>query len=161
MGNFNAALKYTLENEGFLSKDPCDPGGFTKWGITARVADEFGFDIETLTEEQRDRIYVCKYWRFDGLPDDVAAKLFDMCVNFGSVGAVKIAQRALERVGHSVAVDGKYGPLTESILCRLSPDDAVSLLCEASKLRYLMIVKNDPSQQKFIKGWLRRAERRP
>lgn len=79
--------------EGGYSDDPDDPGGKTKYGITERVAREYGYSgsIEDLTQEQANRIYTELYVdqpHFNLLLEispAVGHKLIDAGVNVGTM----------------------------------------------------------------------------
>jgi len=82
--NFEPAMNNLLEWEGFLSNDPDDAGGLTKFGIAKTFYPDL--DIENLTWEQAKAIYLKDYWvknGCDGLPFPVDCLHFDSCVNPG------------------------------------------------------------------------------
>jgi lysozyme family protein len=58
-------------------------------------------------------------------------------------------------------VDGIWGPKTEASVNAVEPETMLRLLCELSADRYRGIVERRPTSQKFLKGWLRRAEEVP
>jgi lysozyme family protein len=60
MPGFERALAFTLRWEGGLSQDPDDPGGTTKYGISARAHPEV--DVRNLTLEDAKEIYRKEYW---------------------------------------------------------------------------------------------------
>lgn len=166
MGNFDRALIFILENEGAYSNDASDRGGETFCGISrfgreahrcpahasAISADAFrGPDGRTLAAH----IYRLDYWRFDGIRDwRLAAKLLDIVVNMGA--GMRVIQRAA-----MVPVDGKYGPKTEAALQRIPTEEMIGRLCSVMADHYVDICVGDFSQMKFLKGWMRRAVRRP
>lgn len=79
--------------EGGYSDDPDDPGGKTKYGITERVAREYGYlgSIEDLTQEQANKIYTELYVdqpHFNLLLEinpAIGHKLIDAGVNVGTM----------------------------------------------------------------------------
>ena len=79
--------------EGGYSNDPDDPGGKTKYGITERVAREYGYlgSIEDLTQEQATKIYTELYVdqpHFNLLLEinpAIGHKLIDAGVNVGTM----------------------------------------------------------------------------
>lgn len=81
---------------------------------------------------------------------------FDACVHHGPGAAAKMLQRAA-----GVTPDGDIGPATIkaiNTLCSTAPDVFVKLML-AERRRYLSaIVRNKPSQQKFIVGWMNRCD---
>ena len=56
-------IKEVLRREGGakLTKDPDDPGGTTKYGISKRANPDV--DVENLTEDEAVLIYLDKYWK--------------------------------------------------------------------------------------------------
>lgn len=157
MSTFETAISYVLENEGVDFDHPNDHGGRTRYGITEVVAAKHGRDVRTLTLADAKAIYRSDYWQFDGIRDArLAAKLLDIVVNFGVRGGTKIIQRAA-----GVLEDGVYGPKTEAALVKLPSEDAIERLSKAQADRYVDICISDRSQWVFLKGWTRRAIRRP
>jgi lysozyme family protein len=100
-------------------------------------------------------VYRLDYWKFDAIHDArLAIKLFDIVVNIGE--GIRVIQRAA-----MVKADGIYGPRTEAALLRLDAETAIERLCEALADHYVAVCLRDPSQLEFLKGWMRRAVRRP
>ena len=92
---FNKIIEVVLQHEGGYVNDPDDLGGETKYGITKRFYPDV--DIKNLTKEQAKHIYHTDYWRrakCDEVPPYLRHIYFDMVVNFGQSGAVKVLQRA-------------------------------------------------------------------
>lgn len=133
--------------------DPSDRGGETKFGVAKNPNPDV--DIAKLTWAEAKDIYYKKYWlaaKCDQLPGRYAALHFDVAVNSGVGRAAKFLQRAL-----GIEDDGVIGPVT----LRKANETDVFLLCESVCLQreqfYNSIVARDPSQAKFLKGWLRRV----
>lgn len=83
---FDRAVRLILQLEGgsTVTKDPDDPGGTTKYGISKRAHPER--DIESLTEQDAIAIYWSDYWMragCDKLPWPLALIHFDCAVNQG------------------------------------------------------------------------------
>lgn len=89
----------------------------------------------------------------------IAGHLFCHAVNAGLTNAVKILQKAINNVYQSyIVVDGKIGAITLSWTNNASKQE--ELITEIIKLRktyYENIVRNKPSQNVFLKGWLNRV----
>ncbi len=157
MSSFDAAISYVFENEGIDSNDPADAGGRTRFGITAAVAQANGYDVTQLTIDQAREIYRKLYWSFDGINDQrVATKMLDVVVNCGRSGGIGIIQRAL-----GMSQDYTFGPKTEGALNALDPEDAIEKMSFALSDHYVSICIANPTQMVFLKGWERRAIRRP
>ncbi len=155
-----------LRHEGGFSDHPADKGGSTNMGITQRTLDEarradasLPVFVGDLTQAQVASIYHWRYWLFDGVADQrVATKLFDMVVNLGPGRATLLAQRAL---GGAVAMDGRWGPVTECAVNAQDADGFLQALCLEQEAFYRRIVANDQTQAVFLKGWIRRAQEVP
>lgn len=157
MARFEDAIRYVLENEGVDSDHPADTGGRTRYGITEATAKAHGLDVRTITLEQATTIYRARYWNFDYVRDQrLATKCFDIVVNMGVAGGVKVIQRAL-----GVTEDGIFGAKTLVALHSIPTDEALERISCALADRYVDICITNKSQWVFLKGWLRRAIRRP
>jgi len=157
--NFPKSLAFVLACEGGYVNHPSDRGGETNMGITrAAYPDE---DIRNLTVERAGELYKRDYWdrvRGDQLPSGVDYVVFDSAVNHGVGNAGKFLQRALNRYGANLNVDGIIGPQT----IRKIPAGNGMLACDILRERdifYRKIVAQDRSQEIFLKGWLNRLAR--
>jgi lysozyme family protein len=156
MGDFNKAIKFVLENEGGFSNDPNDPGGATKFGISQRSYPDW--DIENLTEEDAIEIYRQDFWApYQDFEDRLAAKVFDLAVNMGHKRAVQILQRALQCLGAKLNDDGILGPVTKQAVDVANIDLLLVALKSEAAGFYRNLATANSSQQRFLKGWLRRA----
>jgi lysozyme family protein len=158
--NFNTIINKTLSAEGGYVNDKVDKGGETKFGISKRSYPNV--DIFALTLEEAIAIYKRDFWDNQPYKDihDVAisGKLFDMAVNMGIKNAIIILQRALRACGKTDIVDdGIMGDKTLKAVNLTSEWDlSIALKSEAAGY-YRCIVAKNPTQEKFIKGWLNRA----
>lgn len=186
MSAFEPAFKVLMEHEirpgHTYSDDPADPGGPTNYGVSLRWLREAGIDVDGDGDVDVDDIkaldlpksadlYRQRWWdRFHcGLiqNQDVATKVFDMTVNMGPravtkkgeiIGAHILVQRALARAGRPVSLDGYLG-VSESIpaINEVNPTKLlINIVLEQSE-RYKAIVKADPTKQRFLAGWMKRA----
>ncbi len=124
-----------FKREGGFVDDPADRGGATNFGVTEKVARANGYtgDMRDMPKEFAAKFYE-KLWNEGGygkLPPHQAEMKFDMAVNHGLKNAEKILARS----------DGT----PESIHAH-------------REAFYRAIVRNNPSQKKFLKGWLRRND---
>lgn len=180
-GAFESALAFVLGSEGGYSNHPADRGGATNLGVTqstlerARREGVTGLpdDVKDLRREQASEIYYALYWlpsKADKMPEPLCTLHFDAAVNHGVGGAGKLLQKTLNNYAQKagldvcVDVDGAVGPKTLSALCQcLDLKGNVSLICEIycneREAYYKAIVENNPSQTKFLRGWLNRLER--
>jgi lysozyme family protein len=68
-----------------------------------------------------------------------------------------LVERALRSTGVSVAEDGIVGPVTLKAINKADPTDLLAALKSEAAGYYRLIANANPSQQRFIDGWLRRA----
>lgn len=159
---FNRALAYVLENEGGFSNVPQDRGGPTRYGITAKTAARYGYDVRKLTKAQAAGIYRKSYWRYDGIQDEaLATKVFDFAVNAGVERANKMLQAVLNDCGMCLEVDGLIGPKTLLAVNSLRPWAVIQRFAQRQAEYYEEIIRKNPSQVVFAKGWQARAARVP
>lgn len=137
-----------------------------------------GADIRALTPDHAIALYYRCFWlrlRADILPPPLGEMMFDQAVNGGLVAAGKLLQKSLNSCMWSVAktagarpplkVDGQVGPQTMAALQwvlrypALGMPALVATFRDAVRERYRAIVARNPSQQRFLRGWLARAER--
>ena len=156
---FPEAVDRLLELEGGYVNDPSDSGGETNFGITQRSYPDL--DIRGLTREKAKAIYYTDWWlkyRLGQLPPTIGIKMLDACVNMGARQGTKLLQRALVSQGQDIAVDGKIGPATIAA-CKMV-DEAALLQALRDQLVafYEQLVAAKPQDEKFLHGWLNRAQ---
>lgn len=171
-GAIDQALDTILQHEGGYQVMREDRGNYTSsgklvgtnYGVSAKVLEEelgrepTAEDMKNLTEESARNIYLRQYVRPVtnnlGIPPDAEEfpHVLDMVINHGYGNTVPILQRAV-----GAKVDGKSGPGTrKAIQSKLG--SLKEPLVEKRKEFYSQIVKQDPDQKKFLKGWLSRAD---
>ena len=152
---FNEIIEVILDHEGGYVDDPTDRGGDTNFGIAKRFYPDV--DIKNLTKEQAKKIYHQDYWRVgkcDEIPTHLRHIYFDMCVNFGISGAIKVLQRAYNgKHSKDIDVDGKLGPMTLTAIQKLEEERVRAYRV----LRFANLVIKKPEQERFWYGWFRRA----
>ena len=168
---FDEIIEVVLEHEGGYVDDPDDRGGATNWGVTQAVYEDFvGYkcdkeEIKNMDEDTAKEIYYEKFWkpsRADKLPAEVRETYFDMVVNHGQGGAVKILQQACNnkrKPENYIAVDGGIGPNTIRAAANLKNWE---LQVERSGYYWNLVFKGSKytqrtTQVKFIRGWIRRC----
>ena len=163
MAEFNGAVERTLKFEGILSNDKYDSGGLTKYGISKRAYPKL--DIAKLTVEDAKNIYERDYWKAckcDEISSQaIAEQLFDIAVNCGNYGAVKLIQRAVNAINmqKGIKVDGKIGRETLGAIAKCDEKTLNNQLVDLRVAFYKEIVNRNATQEKFLKGWLIRAEK--
>ncbi len=140
---FEKALEYLFQAEGGYSNHKNDKGGATNFGITQRTYDAYqqrkGFaptPVKQITRQEAAQIYYEDYWiasgadKIDNFP--IALILFDSCVNHGVSAGKSLYKKA---------------------------DNNAEKFLNLRREKYKSIVKNNPSQKVFLKGWLNRIDR--
>jgi len=161
---FRLAFDETLGYEGGYSNDPDDAGGETKYGISKRSYPNV--DIKNLNRDEAKAIYYKDFWmdlRLDEIRGDVAAEIFDTAVNMGRSTAIRFAQIACNYLGTRLVEDGQMGNYTITALQAKQhlASDLLKILNALQLSRYVTLVQENPSQQKFALGWLRRIQVTP
>ena len=131
---------------------PADRGGETKYGIAQNANQDV--DVKSLDLEGAMSVYFESYWlrgKCEELPYPISLIHFDGCVNHGIGRANKFLQRAV-----GVQDDGVIGPITMKKINDADPAALIESIAEQRSNFYHAIVKRDPSQAVFLKGWMRR-----
>lgn len=151
---FDDAVALIFEHEGGLVRNPNDPGGITKYGISVAAYPHLGPDgISALTRDEAAQIYREDYWeaiKGDDMPPAVSVAVFDAAVNSGVHRSSIWLQSAL-----NVTRDGKIGPTTIRA-SRSKP--AVDTLSEILTLRMRFYTSLE-TWKHFGNGWTRRIMR--
>lgn len=164
MANFDILFPYILKVEGGFVNDPDDVGGATNKGITLKTYTEYctenGLKKPTIADLKKidnsvvAEIYKKRYWdkwkAADIMSQKVANILVDWYINSGTIG-IKKAQIAI-----GTLADGIVGKMTIAAVNAANPDDLFAKLYNARVEHYNGIVRRNPSQRKFLKGWLNR-----
>lgn len=151
--------------EGGFVDDPLDRGGATNKGVTLSTWKQCGYDkdgdddidvddLKKLTLSDA-TIVLKKYywdrWRADQINNQSVANILVDWVWGSGVHGIKIPQRIL-----GVESDGVVGPKTIQALNSLDQSELFKKIWLARKDFLNGIVQRNPSQQRFIKGWLNR-----
>ena len=157
----NDVLDLILELEGEYSADPADRGGRTQYGVTEDVARRYGItDVRTITPEQARRIYL-DYLpaHFSRLPVSFVALFLHFAVLSGRHRAVERLQSVLGVKRDGVTADG--GETHRALMQRLANTTSRHRLyveyAVAQQWYLLSIAERSLSQQRFLRGWLRRV----
>ena len=164
---YGISLRF-LKSEGQIDEDL---DGYADFDLDMD-GDIDGADIRRLTVGDAKSLYKRSFWEVlecESFPEPIGEMLFDQGVNGGNHAAKKLLQRAINAVLRAgryrtipLKVDGQIGERTRSAFDSMwarHPGQLVIEYREAVKDRYLAIVRRNPSQARFLKGWLNRAER--
>lgn len=158
--NLAQTIKLVFGSEGGYVNDKRDPGGATKYGVTAAALGAWRklgrkampTEVAALQLPEATRILDVQYAqpiRYADLPTGLDYALFDYAVNSGPVKAAKDLQACL-----GVAVDGHVGLLTIQAVQRINDRKAlVRKLC-ARRLGFMHRLK---TWLTFGRGWTNRV----
>lgn len=173
MADFNKAIFHTLEYEGHdvYTDIEGDKGAATKFGISLNFVKESEDlalfdanndkrltkeDIQLLTIDKVLEAYKKYFWDISKLDlmssDKKAFVFFDTTVNHGLRNATKLAQKTLIELGFKIEFDGKFGNATFSAIQSADEEKFISVFLKKRSDFYNAIVKNNPTQKKFLKG---------
>ena len=145
-----------IDREGgdIKSNDPHDRGGRTQYGISEKSNPAAWADDRVTREEARE-IYERKYLKGPGFDLISNPRLRDIMVDFGVTSGPHLAILKLQEI-LKVTQDGILGPKT---LLALEAQESRRLINKIALERVKMagrIVKKDPSQLKWLGGWINR-----
>lgn len=167
MANIDKLIPHIIKWEGGAkyTNDPLDRGGATKYGITLNTLISNHYDtnkdgkvdvndVKALQLEDFKHILKRQYWdkwQADKINNQSLANLLVDWVWGSGVNGIKIPQRIL-----GVTADGIVGNVTINTLNSTNQRIIYNKVWEARKEFYEKIVKNNPSQSKWLKGWMNR-----
>lgn len=185
MANFEKAYKITREFEGGYSNHANDTGGETYKGIARnyqrrwkgwkivdqlRKEDNFPSNLDKHKELQAlvHELYKKEYWDSMKLDDagnqKIANELFDTGVNMGIGRAGIFVQRVLnvankgETYYRNLKIDGQVGRKTITALnAHPKPENILAGVNALKGAMYITICENNPSQEVFFNGWMKRV----
>lgn len=143
-----------------------DAGGPTKFGVTQRAL--AGYlnrpvsvdEVKNMTIETATDVYKKDYWDYydvGSYPKEVQHLIFDLYVQHRPEAVGKIIQRGLNMLGQKLLVDGDIGKKTMTAIACVTPEELITTITRARVAYYNSIVASKPTQAKFLKGWLNRA----
>lgn len=164
MADFNKYFPILLSKEGGYVNDPTDRGAETNKGLTIAVFKEnaqkllgiapTSANLKALTDKQASILYKALYWdRINGDKinnQSIANFIFDWAVNSGVGIASKKVQGLL-----GIPADGVIGDFTVSKINSASQEKLFNDLKESRRAFFKSIVQNNPSQIKYLNGWIK------
>ncbi len=181
---FDECFDYVFEREtkrndpDFVSDDPNDRGGITKYGISLRFLKSLSYDdlkqvsifedvnentIRNLTKSQAKELYRHQFWLkapFSEIRNkNICSYIFDMACNMGISPAIKCTQRAIWSVMQKKLMlidDGILGKDTLELINKCALFILPALRSERASY-YRLTAEKHSDQQKNLPGWLSRA----
>ena len=163
MANYRVLVPFILRWEGGFVNDPLDRGGATNKGVTLATWESYckkkgkNGTVETLkkmSDADWESIFKGLYWdrfRADEIVDQSIANILVDWLWASGIHAIRHVQRIV-----GTKDDGIMGPKT---LAAINGESPLTLFGKIHRDRLLFvdnIVKRNPSQKKFIRGWKRR-----
>ena len=150
------AINWVLQDEGGLSNDAFDSGGITKFGIIVDDLIRMGHpdagdqNIKDLTVNDARYIYKVLYW--DKLNLD-AIKSKEVCCALFDIGVVR-----------GVGIPPKYciqlfNSNSPEVINAIEPKVFIEKFSELCKIGFQQIIDKNPTQKRFLNGWINRANR--
>ncbi len=169
MANFKLYFPIEVKLEGSVFEDvEDDHGGGTKFGLIVDDLQEYNLDVtgdgkidwhdvKDLTAPQAALILKKLYWDFMKA-DSINNQSLAMYIVDGGLtqGRILIAKYVQSILG--ITVDGIFGPKSINAINMLNNPGVLFEALKCKRIdRYNNIVNRDATQQKFIKGWINRA----
>ena len=158
MKQFLKAMTFVRISEGGTNYDPDDRGGLTNHGISQKQYPNL--DIVNLKQSEAVEIYYRDYWLknfCNELPRPLATVIFDSSVNCGVYSAGKWLQAMCNLKGSDLKIDGIIGNKTLSSTLNHDPVVLTAGVFAYRLQRYTGLLKRDPAQYKFVRGWMDRS----
>jgi len=160
-------LKYILKQEGGYVNNPFDRGGATNYGITQKTYNTYLTrcqlplrSVEEIDMHEVSMIYQQEYWdkcKCSDIPQPLDLIVMDSAVQHGVSRASKWLQQCV-----GVTVDGVIGKDSLYSLHNMVVSKRLKeVIDKYINLRlsfYTQIIRNDPTQGKFAKGWKNRMD---
>ena len=168
MANFKSICEWVMRQEdSTLSGKIVDLGdgqGSTRFGIAQKSHPEVTSWFYSTTMPAAlalpiaEQVYRETYWnRFQGdaiVSDQVASCLLSFSINDGESREVKMLQECL-----NIPADGAFGSQTLEHTNAYAPEVLAPALRAAQADFYRALVVSNPTDIRFLQGWLRRAAR--
>ena len=160
MADKNKLIPIIKRWEGGYSDNPNDRGGATNSGVTLAVYQSvYGKsktknDLKKMTNEQWNYIFTKLYWnkwKADEIKNQSIANILVDWVWMSGYGTIKKIQSLF-----GLTADGIVGNKTLSYINSNNQEEIFNKIWNRRKSFYESLVKNNPSQKVFFKGWMNR-----
>lgn len=162
MADYRRLISFILKFEGGFVNDPADSGGPTNKGVTLNTfRSVYGRaktvnDLKHMTDNEWRHIFKSLYWDKCKADDISDQSIANMLVDFAWHSGVTTAVKKLQKIV-GVTSDGICGVKTIGAINSRYAPETFNLL-KAARMKYLQgIVKNKPSQARFMNGWKKRV----
>lgn len=187
MANFDKAFKVVSDNEGGFANHKEDKGGATMHGVSSHLLESellrqykdkldingdnkiSAEEISQLSNEDAKIIFKLFFWDpnlYEKIwAQSLANQVFDFCINAGAYRANTTLQDVCNKFNDlnrrsSLAIDGIIGRRTlYCVNSNANNDLFVESYKDARKTYYSKLADKNPSQRKFLQGWLNRVDK--
>ena len=161
---FEDAVEYILKNEGGYVFEKDDHGGATNMGIAQ--SSHPNINVKDLSLDDIKKLYREEYWDKSfskDIPNKIISiKTFDNTVLMGAKQSGIILQRAINACGERIVIDGNVGEQTFTALKKIHNIEGLLWVLRSETISFFFnLTKKDPTQQKFLLGWIARVFKTP
>lgn len=172
--------EWLLPTEGGYVNDPDDKGGETYRGVARNFWPDWeGWGLIDNTDKNQSNanitrildsdptlqqmlgvFYKVNFWDItagDEMHEAVSHCVFDFHINSGKSRAVKHLQRGIIVCGTTLTPDGVLGPATIEAANQIDPASLCSAMLADRAAFYQVLAQKNPSQVRFLRGWLNRV----
>jgi len=168
--DYRKYVPFVLRWEGGVSNNAADRGGLTYKGITYKTynalcktvlkKDPHREHFLSLTDEEVG-LFVKHYWDKSTNNNQIASqKIAEAITSWhwgsGKLGLMWYQQMLNKEYNCKLVVDGIIGRASIVAINSIDPDSLFQMSIKYRRDRFYTIVKNNPSQKVFLKGWLNR-----
>lgn len=161
MAQANLLMPFILKWEGGFVNDPLDRGGATNKGITIGTFRQFyGAEatverLKRITDEEWLYVFRAGYWNPWRADQIVTQSIANIVVDWAWASGTKTSIKQVQRL-LGVSVDGIVGPKTIAAINMADQRDLFARIRTARIAFVEDIVRRNPSQSRFLRGWKNR-----
>lgn len=161
MARAERLIPFILKWEGGYVNDPHDRGGATNKGVTIATYRHFygasaTIDhLQKMSDAQWEKIFIVGYWRPFKADEIRNQSIANICVDWAWASGTTTAIRQVQKI-LGVTVDGVVGDITLGAINKRNPEELFNEIKEARIAFINTIVRNNPAQARFSRGWLNR-----
>lgn len=182
LASFEKAIPYVLKHEGGFSNDKDDNGGITNYGLSQKYLEYLAkkepyiinevdlnynkkvdsYDICNMNLDKAKEIYYNEWWEKYGFGklnyQPLATKLFDMAVNMGAARPIQWLRSCCDKFppSKSLSISDAEAQYINS-LSEIEKNMIVDKIEDLAIDFYKSLAHNNPSQQKYLSGWIKRT----
>ena len=165
MADIHMITPFILKWEGGYVHHNNDKGGATNKGVTYKTWESYCNKVgktaslttlRNMSNKEWLEIFREHSWEPWCADKIVSQRVANICADWSWMSGRKVIKRVQKLVG--VKDDGIVGPKTLAAINGHSEDALFGQIKELRKKFYENIVRKDPTQQIFLKGWLNRLE---